>query len=377
MSKSYRMEILATRVIFFTVGVMIAAWAPLVPMAKERVGVDEAQLGLMLLGLGIGGLITMPLTGPMTAVWGYRRVILGMFFVAVVVLPALAMFDGFWAMTIALAFYGGAIGSTDVAMNLQASEIEKLSGRPLMSNFHGMWSIGAFSGAASMSALLSFGAAPLTAAAFISALSCAITILVTSGLMPKNAKPSDEPLFVIPKGAIIVLGAICFCVYLSEHAVLDWSAVFMTTVKGTAPAHAGFAYAVFAAMMTLARFMGDRLRQSFGDNRVYVWGGVLAAAGYVMISIGQGTGMAFVGFACVGLGIANLVPIIFSAAGRARAMPSHLALTAVATVAHGGLLMGPAIVGFVSYATSLSIAFGLLACLMAIVSLGRGVMDRV
>ena len=160
MSKSYRMEILATRVIFFTVGVMIAAWAPLVPMAKERVGVDEAQLGLMLLGLGIGGLITMPLTGPMTAVWGYRRVILGMFFVAVVVLPALAIFDEFWAMTIALAFYGGAIGSTDVAMNLQASEVEKLSARPLMSNFHGMWSIGAFSSAASMSALLTVGVAP-------------------------------------------------------------------------------------------------------------------------------------------------------------------------------------------------------------------------
>ena len=377
MPSAYQKEILATRVIFFTVGVMIAAWAPLVPLAKLRVGVDDAQLGLMLLGLGIGGLITMPLTGPMTAIWGYRRVILGMFCVSVLILPTLVYFDGFWPMTIALAFYGGAIGSTDVAMNLQAAEVEKLSGRPLMSNFHGMWSIGAFSGAASMSALLTVGVAPMIAAIIISGLSAIVTLMVTSGVMPKQAKAGNDPLFVMPKGAIVALGAICFCVYLSEHAVLDWSAVFMTTVNNIPPAQAGFAYAVFAAMMTLSRFMGDRLRQRFGDAKVYVWGGVLAAVGYLMISIGNGTANAFVGFACVGLGIANLVPIIFSAAGRARAMPSHLALTAVATVAHGGLLFGPAIMGFVSYATSLPIAFGLLAFLITIVTVGRGIMDRV
>ncbi len=182
-------EILATRVMFFTVGVMIAAWAPLVPLAKLRVGVDDAQLGLMLLGLGIGGLITMPLTGPMTAIWGYRRVILGMFCASVLILPTLVYFDGFWPMTIALAFYGGAIGSTDVAMNLQASEVEKLSGRPLMSNFHGMWSIGAFSGAASMSALLTVGVAPMIATIVISVLSAIVTLMVTSGVMPKQAKP--------------------------------------------------------------------------------------------------------------------------------------------------------------------------------------------
>ena len=367
--RPFAREIFATRMVFFTVGVMIAAWAPLVPLAKARVGLDDGQLGLMLLGLGIGGLITMPLTGPMTAVWGFRRVILAMFCAGVLVLPALTVFDGFWAMTIALVLFGGAIGSTDVAMNLHAAEIERMAARPLMSNFHGMWSIGAFAGSAGMSVLLSFGLMPIFAATLISALSFVLTIFVAKGLLPKPATPSDEPLFVVPRGSIIVLGAICFCVYLSEHAVLDWSAVFLTSIKDMSAGNAGFGYAVFAFSMTMTRFVGDRLRAPLGDVNVYVLGGLLAAIGYILIGAVGGIVGPFIGFALVGAGVANLVPIIFSAAGRARAMPSHLALTAVATVAHGGLLFGPAIVGFVSHATSLTSAFMLLGGVMIFVTL--------
>ena len=375
--RPFAREIFATRMVFFTVGVMIAAWAPLVPLAKARVGLDDGQLGLMLLGLGIGGLITMPLTGPMTAVWGFRRVILAMFCAGVLVLPALTVFDGFWAMTIALALFGGAIGSTDVAMNLHAAEIERMAARPLMSNFHGMWSIGAFAGSAGMSVLLSFGLMPIFAATLISALSFVLTIFVAKGLLPKPATPSDEPLFVVPRGSIIVLGAICFCVYLSEHAVLDWSAVFLTSIKDMSAGNAGFGYAVFAFSMTLTRFVGDRLRARLGDVNVYVLGGLLAAIGYILIGAIGGIVGPFVGFALVGAGVANLVPIIFSAAGRARAMPSHLALTAVATVAHGGLLFGPAIVGFVSHATSLTSAFILLGGVMIFVTLNVRSLSRV
>jgi predicted MFS family arabinose efflux permease len=375
--RPFAREIFATRMVFFTVGVMIAAWAPLVPLAKARVGLDDGQLGLMLLGLGIGGLITMPLTGPMTAVWGFRRVILAMFCAGVLVLPALTVFDGFWAMTIALVLFGGAIGSTDVAMNLHAAEIERMAARPLMSNFHGMWSIGAFAGSAGMSVLLSFGLMPIFAATLISALSFVLTIFVAKGLLPKPATPSDEPLFVVPRGSIIVLGAICFCVYLSEHAVLDWSAVFLTSIKDMSAGNAGFGYAVFAFSMTLTRFVGDRLRARLGDVNVYVLGGLLAAIGYILIGAIGGIVGPFVGFALVGAGVANLVPIIFSAAGRARAMPSHLALTAVATVAHGGLLFGPAIVGFVSHATSLTSAFILLGGVMIFVTLNVRSLSRV
>jgi len=370
-------ERFATRMVFFTVGVIIAAWAPLVPLAKARVGLDDGQLGLMLLGLGIGGLITMPLTGPMTAVWGFRRVILAMFCAGVLVLPALTVFDGFWAMTIALVLFGGAIGSTDVAMNLHAAEIERMAARPLMSNFHGMWSIGAFAGSAGISVLLSFGFMPIFAATLICASSFVLTIFVAKGLLPKPATPSDEPLFVVPRGSIIVLGAICFCVYLSEHAVLDWSAVFLTSIKDMSAGNAGFGYAVFAFSMTLTRFVGDRLRARLGDVNVYVLGGLLAAIGYILIGAVGGIVGPFIGFALVGAGVANLVPIIFSAAGRARAMPSHLALTAVATVAHGGLLFGPAIVGFVSHATSLTSAFILLGGVMIFVTLNVRSLSRV
>jgi len=174
-----------------------------------------------------------------------------------------------------------------------------------------------------------------------------------------------------------VLGAICFCVYLSEHAVLDWSAVFLTSIKDMSAGNAGFGYAVFAFSMTLTRFVGDRLRARLGDVNVYVLGGLLAAIGYILIGAVGGIVGPFIGFALVGAGVANLVPIIFSAAGRARAMPSHLALTAVATVAHGGLLFGPAIVGFVSHATSLTSAFILLGGVMIFVTLNVRSLSRV
>lgn len=368
-SVQLRTEIFSTRVIFLTVGVMIAAWAPLVPLAKVRVGVDDGQLGLMLLGLGIGGLITMPLTGPMTALWGYRRVILSMFCLSIVVLPFLAMLDTFWAMTLALVLYGGAIGSTDVAMNLQAAEVEKKSGRPLMSNFHGMWSVGAFVGSAGMSALLALRVDPVLAAVGISLASFVVTLLIVPGLLPKQARPVEEPLFVIPKGSVIALGVICFAVYLSEHAVLDWSAVYLTSVLGATTGSAGFGYAIFAAMMTGGRFAGDWARGRLGDTHVYVLGGLLASCGYLLVAASPTVVLSYVGFAMVGLGLSNLVPILFSAAGRARAMPPHLALTAVATVAHGGLLLGPAIVGFVSVATSLTMAFMFLGGIIFLVTL--------
>jgi len=225
--------------------------------------------------------------------------------------------------------------------------------------------------------LLSFGFMPIFAATLICASSFVLTIFVAKGLLPKPATPSDEPLFVVPRGSIIVLGAICFCVYLSEHAVLDWSAVFLTSIKDMSAGNAGFGYAVFAFSMTMTRFVGDRLRAPLGDVNVYVLGGLLAAIGYILIGAVGGIVGPFVGFALVGAGVANLVPIIFSAAGRARAMPSHLALTAVATVAHGGLLFGPAIVGFVSHATSLTSAFILLGGVMIFVTLNVRSLSRV
>lgn len=364
-----RREQWATRAVFLVAGLAMAAWAPLVPFAKARVGVEDGMLGLMLLCLGLGSIVAMPVTGVLASRFGCRAVIVASAIAAAAVLPFLALVDTVPALAITLALFGASVGTVDVAMNIQAVMIEKDSGRNMMSGFHGLFSLGGIVGAGGVSVLLGAGVEPLTATLAISALLLALLVVSFSGLLPYgNREVGDTPLFVLPQGIVIFIGLLCFLVFLGEGAILDWSAIFLIGTHMVDPAQAGFGYTMFAIAMTVGRLTGDRIVKSLGGMKVVVGGSLVAAAGFLLAVFAPTQPLAFVGFLLVGVGASNIVPVLFTAAGRQARMPASLAIAAITTLGYAGILVGPAAIGFIAQQWSLSVAFVLVAAGMIFVA---------
>jgi predicted MFS family arabinose efflux permease len=363
-------EQIATRLAFFIAGFSTAAWAPLVPLAKERLGLDEGALGLLLLCLGLGSITAMPITGVLATRIGCKAVITSSALLILLTLPLLAVIDGWLAMAVAIAVFGAALGTLDVAMNIQAIIVERSSGKAMMSGFHGLYSVGGIAGAGLMSLLLGSGAmSPVLAAGAISAASLVLLVIAMPGLLLYGDDSTETaPPFAWPKGIVLFIGLLCFLCFLVEGAVLDWSAVFLISERGSDVGLAGLGYAAFAVAMTLGRFLGDRLRTILGEQRVLISGGLLAAAGFLVVVLVPSASANLLGFLLVGAGASNVVPVLFSAAGRTRAMPASLAVTAVTTLGYLGILVGPALIGFVAHLTELRVAFYLLVAAMLFIA---------
>lgn len=371
-------ERLSTRIAFFIAGLAMAAWAPLVPYAKARTGVDDGSLGLLLLALGAGSLVTMPLTGAIAGRYGCRRVILLAGAAVCATLPLLAHFASVPAMALSLFAFGAAIGSIDVAINIQAVIVEKASGRALMSGFHGFFSVGGIAGAGLVSALLWWQAPPLNAALSVAALLAVLMLFGSGGLLRYgDDRDGGGSMWVMPHGIVIVLGALCFIVFLAEGAMLDWSALLLVSQRALDASVGGVGYAVFAAAMTIGRFNGDRIVQRFGPRWVMAVGGACAAGGFLLSALAPFATATLVGFGLVGFGCSNIVPILFSAAGQQKAMPSGPAISAISTLGYAGILVGPAAIGGIARLGSLPFAFALLGlALVAVAASARIVAAR-
>src|SRR5690606_5273306 len=236
---------ISTRIAFLIAGLGMSAWAPLVPFAKERLAVNEATLGALLLCLGLGSLVSMPVTGMLAGRIGCSKVIAVSALVTCISLLGLAAASSVFTMAVALLFFGAAVGSVDVAMNIQAVIVEKASGRSMMSGFHGFYSLGGILGAAGVSGLLWFGLTPFYALVVMVVL-ILILLLSCVGYLLSYGSCAREPLFVLPKGRVLLIGCLCFIVFLAEGSVLDWSAVFLTSVRNIDLAQAGLGFAAFS-----------------------------------------------------------------------------------------------------------------------------------
>jgi predicted MFS family arabinose efflux permease len=360
---------LSTRAAFLAAGMGMSAWAALVPFAKTRMDLDPAELGLVLLCLGVGSLIAMPLAGRLTSRFGCRLVILSSGVIASLILPFLEIAPIPLLLAIALLSFGAAIGTLDVSMNIQAVIIEKEHGTPLMSGFHGLFSVGGFIGAGGMALMLSAGLRPLMACVSMTAVIVGALCVAAPHLSRAAAVAEGEsPAFAVPHGAVIFLGLVCFVVFLAEGAMLDWGALLLTMSGGFTPDRGGLGYAVFAIAMTVGRLTGDRVIRRWGRRRVMAQGGLCAAAGFFTATLAPASEIALVGFSLIGVGASNIVPIVFTAAGRQQDMPAAAAVSAVTTLGYAGILAGPALIGFVAHASSLHMAFGGLGCAMLFIA---------
>jgi fucose permease len=360
---------LSTRLAFLAAGLAMSAWAPLVPFAKLRLALDEGQLGLLLLCLGAGSLLAMPVTGMLSSRYGCKRVVLWSGALACIVLPGLAIASTPWLLAAVLFSFGAAIGTLDVAMNIQAVIVERESGGSLMSGFHGLFSVGGFIGAGMMALLLWLGLSALQASLLVTLMVAAALLLAAPHLLPEpDASERDAPLFVMPHGAVIFIGALCFLCFLAEGAILDWSALLLTAGQGLDAGRGGLGYAAFAVAMTLGRLTGDKVVRSLGGKRVLLLGGLCSAGGFFCAVLAPSAAVALAGFVLIGLGASNIVPILFTAAGNQKAMPPSLAIGAITTLGYAGILAGPALIGFVAHAASLNLAFAGLGGAMLLIA---------
>ena len=355
----------ANQAFFFVGGFGTASWAPLVPLLKARLDVAEDVLGLLLLCIGIGSLLTMPIAGFLAGRFGCRRVLAvdSVVFAALLILLAVVG-DIHFAVPALLAF-GAAMGILDVTVNIHAVRVEQLLKKRLMSGMHALWSMGGFLGAGLFTVWHSLGLTALGATACSSTLMVILTLAFMRFLLAGRSEPGGKKL-AVPRGVVVFIALVAGISFLVEGAVMDWSGVFLTEVRSMDMSLAGTGFASFSAAMLLMRLLGDAIVNRVGARRVVLAGSIIAITGFLIVIFSPAGKFIFLGFFAIGFGCANIVPIFFSLMGRQRDMPLNAAVSSVSTFGYLGVLMGPAAIGFIAHSTSLLASFVLLAVLLAV-----------
>ena len=359
--------------IFLVHGFITGAWVPHIPLAQQRLGLDLASFGLALLALAAGAVSAMPVSAMLANRHGSARVtfITGLLYSLALVLPASAPQP--LAFVLGLALFGAAMGAMDVAMNAQGLAIEKAMHKPLMSLFHGMYSVGAMSGAGA-SALILAVLSPAEYLGLSVLLALAAIAIAGRGLLPAEADRglSGEQFFAFPSRATIGLGALCFVALMSEGAVLDWSAIQLTQAFEI-PAHrAGLGYALFAGGMALARFAGDHLRSRFGSVAVVRVSALSLTFAMIVALTAPHPAISILAYGVAGTGIGNLAPILFGGGGRLEPSAPGRGIAAVVAMGYAGFVAGPPFIGFLGEAVGLTAALGVVVVGAAIIALSAG-----
>jgi predicted MFS family arabinose efflux permease len=366
-SVSHRAARRAIGALFFINGFVFATWVSRIAAVQAELGLSPAALGGALAGLGGGSFLAMPIAGWLIARAGSRIVVAvsTLACAATLLLPALA-WDAV-ALGAALALFGAAMGAMDVAMNAQGVELEHRAGRPIMSAFHALFSLGGMSGAAIGGVIAARGVPiPLHFASIVLLLVVAALVAMPALVVTPPPPPGEPRSRLRFSPALLGLSLLAACFMISEGAIADWTPVYLATVLGSGPGVAAAGYAVFSAAMTIGRLSGDWLTIRVGRARLVRVGALLAAAGLSAALLIGSVPAALAGFVCVGAGFSVAVPLVFSAAGRLDSRSAGPGLAAVTTAGYLGFLAGPPIIGFVAQAFTLPLALTIVVALALI-----------
>jgi predicted MFS family arabinose efflux permease len=346
---------------FFLNGAMIGTWVGQIPFVQDRLDISKATIGLTLLCMATGALIAMPLTGQILDRRSSGTVTRA---AALLYLPLLSLPLNAPTPVLlggALLLFGAANGAMDVAMNAHGVAVERTLSKPIMSSLHAGWSFGGLAGSGGVALALAVGIEPRVEGAVASVVLWLMAVGITARLGSASAHSEHGASgFALPSRGVLLIGALCFLVMVTEGAMGDWSGIYLKHDLGASGGAAATGFAGFSLGMALARLAGDELNRRWGAGRLLSGGMALVtvALGGVLV-IGEPV-VAVVGFALIGIGIANAVPLLFSAAGRVP--PSGPSLAAVFTVGYTGFIVGPPLIGVLADAVSLP---GALATLCA------------
>ncbi|WP_157016546.1 MFS transporter [Mesorhizobium xinjiangense] len=360
----------AVAAMFLANGFMIGSWAPQIPVLLERFDIGETTLGLLILAFGTGALLAMPWSGVLMARLGSAAVLRAFALAASFGLLIVALAPNVWLALPALLYMGGSIGAMDVAMNSNAVAAERKLGRAIMSSSHGFWSLGGFAGGA-------LGGVAIQAFGHVAHAAC-VTLVVLAVVVAamRHVVTDDRPVaagragFRLPANpAVYLIGLMALMSMVPEGAILDWAALHLQKALGADIATAGFAFAAFSATMALMRFCGDTVRDRLGAVTTLRLSGLVAASGMLVGGLATNPYLAIAAFAFCGLGIANMVPIAFSAAGNQQGMSSSTGMSVVTTMGYCGILVAPSAIGFIGERTGFGPVFVGLSVLLVVVCL--------
>ncbi|MFD9499188.1 MFS transporter [Streptomyces sp. NPDC060035] len=376
MERLLRVGRLATFVYFTLCGFILGMWIVHIPTIEHRVGISHAVLGWLLLLLGGGAFAGMQLIGPLSDRFGARKVVpvSAVLSCAALVLPGLA--TDAWTLGASLFVLGCVTGCLDVAMNAHAVQVERGYGRPVMSAFHAMFSIGGVFAALVGAFTLGRDWSPATTLAAMGLLSLVITLAAMPALLPPDAAPAkadDAPKSdrrPVPR-RIWIMAALALMLMLSEGVAGDWSALHLKDVLDASPSTAAFAYGAFATAMTIGRLLADRVSARFGPVAILRYGSGLAAAGLVLAALSPTIPLALIGWTLFGIGLSGTIPQLFSAAGHIDPAAAGTNVSRVAGLGYIGILAGPAVIGPMTHFMPLNltfflpVAFCVIACFTA------------
>ncbi|WP_116653458.1 MFS transporter [Pelagibacterium sediminicola] len=343
-----RTDRVAVSILFLVNGFLIGNWAPKIPLLMNRLEIGETVMGLLILAFGIGSVTMMPVIGALTARYGSAPVLR---VVSVIVLPILliiTVLPELWMVAIVVVLFGGFVGGMDVAMNANAVAVEKAMGKAIMSSCHGFWSLGGLIGAATGGLLIGTLGEVGHAIAFTIVATIGI-LLVLPWIVRDNttaATRAQTPL-ALPRSPLPYLVGIMalFCM-LPEGVVLDWSAHFLQKELDATIELAALGYAAFSGTMAIMRFLGDHIRNRLGAVTTLRICAVIAMIGMSLGAMAPTADLAIAGFAFAGIGISNMVPIAFSAAGNLPGIPPGIGLSIVTVTGYSGILLAPSFIGF-------------------------------
>ncbi|WP_306349617.1 MFS transporter [Flavobacterium sp. '19STA2R22 D10 B1'] len=344
---------------FFGQGLCFATWASRIPDLKTALHLSEGDLGTILFALPLGQLIIMPVSGRIVAKLGSHRVLVAALSLYALSLTNLGLATQPWHLGLSLMLFGLFSNLSNIAVNTQGVYAEEIFGRPIMSSFHGVWSIAGFTGAIIGLGMMYFHQSPYQHF-WVVTIIILITILFNYKFLTKvvvPAEPQKKKLFSKPDAMLLQLGVIGFCSMASEGAMFDWSGVYFKDVVMAPGALVTLGYASFMIMMASGRFVGDKLIVAIGRKRLMQFGGILISTGLFISVFFPYIIPATIAFMLVGLGVSTIVPIVFSLAGKNKTVSPSVALTTVSSVSFLGFLLGPPFIGYIAALTSLRVSF--------------------
>jgi fucose permease len=363
----------ACRAQFAALGLLAGAWGVHIPSVKQAYELGEALLAVVLLAAAVGALLALFTAGRVIAQLGVQRActlaaaVMGAMLASVLWWPSLA-----WLLPAMLVF-GAAMSLFDVAINTEGTALETLSGRAVMSNLHGMFSLGAMAGAALTGALLRAGIAPALQLAAIGAAVAALVALAARGMLASHpAAAEDEPQahFAWPRGLLLVIGLMIFAGMSAEGVMYDWSVLYLKQEVGLTQDVAAMGYAAFTGAMAAARFGGDALRARLPERSLLRGSAALAAVAMAVVLLSGHPVVAMLGYALVGAGLAPVVPILYNAATRVPGTSRAAAIAAVSSIGYAGFMIGPPLIGSIAQAVSLTAAMSVVAVMAGLLAVG-------
>ncbi len=341
------------------------------PRIQEMFTIDKGTLGFVLLSTSVGALIAMPFTGWLIIRNGSKRIGIISVFVYCLVVPLVPLMPGLTGLVSIFFIMGITAGMLDVSMNSQAVMVEQQHGKPIMTSFHALFSLGMVAGAGCGALFITLETTLLTHLSIIVALSVLGALWTRYHLIHDKPaeKKSDEPAFRLPNAAMVGIGVIAFCCMLGEGAMADWSTIYMENIAHASKALAPIGLSAFALAMTIGRFFGDSARAKLGDRKLLIVCGLISTMGIILTILFIHPYAVIVGLFITGVGLSSVVPIAYSIAGNTKDLPPGVGLAMVTTVGYSGFLFGPPLIGLIADWQSLRIALGLVAFLFIVMTL--------